>query len=157
MTSNELCELFEQAKSCSTCKNIRMAAVIETNDGKHVLGWNGPPERAGEHHECRLGGPISPQNIKHCPSVHAEVRAICRASEMGISTRGATLYLCEWYPCAPCALTLIEAGITKLVLAEDLNFKKNECYNFHLAKEYLQKAGVAVEIRRDLFPGKPQG
>ena len=152
MKNRKIMELFEQAKSHSACKNIRMAAVIETSSGEYIPGWNGPPKRAGEHPECLLGGPITPENIRQCPGVHAEVRAICRAAEMGISTKGATLYLCEWYPCAPCALTLIEAGISKLILLDDPNFTKDDCYNFKLAKEYLEKAGVTVKIRKASGP-----
>jgi len=143
-------ELFIQAAENSTCRNAHMAAVIETQNGQCIFGWNGPPERAGGHTECRLGGPITPENIRQCPSVHAEVRAICRAAEKGISTEGATLYLSEWYPCAPCALTMIEAGISKLVVTEDPNFSKDDCYNFHMAKEYLEKSGIVVEVRKDL-------
>jgi len=147
---NNIQKLFEKAKSRSTCNNIRMAAVIETVGGEYILGWNGPPGKAGDHPECLLGGPITPENLKNCPSVHAEIRAICRAAERGISIRGGIIYLSEWFPCAPCAIAIIEAGLSRLVITEEPNFEKDDCYNFVLAEEYLRKSGVTIEMRRDL-------
>lgn len=148
MTGSEktIPRLFAEAKARSTCRQIRLGVVIEAADGRCVLGWNGPPERAGKHTRCRLGKEISPDNIRNCPAVHAEVRAVCRAAEAGIPTAGATLYLSQWYPCAPCALVIIEAGIARLVLNEEPNFAKDDCYNFRLAREYLKKAGVEMEV-----------
>ena len=142
--------LFQEAKARGTCHNIRLAAVIETPAGEYVSGWNGPPGRAGDHPECLLGGPITPENLRDCPSVHAEIRAICRAAERGVPVGGGTIYLSEWFPCAPCALAIIEAGISRLVITEEPNFAKDDCYNFVLAREYLKKAGVIIEVRENL-------
>jgi dCMP deaminase len=143
-------QLFEEAKSRSRCANIAMAAVIETPAGEYVLGWNGPPLRGGEHPICRLGGPITPENLRNCPGVHAEVRAICRAAEAGISIKGGTIYLSEWFPCAPCAMAIIESGLDRLVVTEELNFAKDDCYNFYLAQEYLVAADIVIEVRTEL-------
>lgn len=139
--------LLREACGRSTCRNVRLGAVIETPGGERVLGWNGPPGRAGGHPSCRVGGAISPKNIRDCPGVHAEVRAICRAAEAGTRIAGGALYLSEWFPCAPCAVAMIEAGIRRLVVTEELNFLKDDCYNFRLAKEYLDRSGVEIEVR----------
>ncbi|MCX6348799.1 MAG: hypothetical protein NTV79_04770, partial [Candidatus Aureabacteria bacterium] len=72
------------------------------------------------------------------------------AAEEGISVAGGTLYLSEWFPCAPCAVAMIEAGLKKLVVTEELNFLKDDCYNFRLAKEHLDCAGVLIEVRPEL-------
>jgi len=147
-------ELLDEARSKSSCKNIHIGAVIETPSGGYVLGWNGPPGSAGKHTRCRLGGPITPENMRRCPGVHAEVRAVCRAAEAGIPVRGGTMYLSEWFPCAPCAMVIVEAGISRLVVADEFKFIKDDCYNFGLAREYLQKAGITVEERKELSPGR---
>jgi deoxycytidylate deaminase len=152
---NKIKELFQEAKSRGTCHNIRMAAVIETPTAEYVTGWNGPPGRAGDHPECFLQGPITPENLKNCPSVHAEIRAICRAAEEGVPVKGGTIYLSEWFPCAPCAIAIIEAGLSKLVITEEPNWEKDDCYNFVLAGEYLKKSGVIVEIRKNLAEKTP--
>lgn len=146
-TEDPIPELLRDACGRSTCRNVRLGAVIETPGGEHVLGWNGPPGRAGSHPSCRVGGAISPTNIRNCPGVHAEVRAICRSAETGTRIAGGTLYLSEWFPCAPCAVAMIEAGIRRLVVTEELSFLKDDCYNFRLAKEYLDRAGVEIKVR----------
>ncbi len=143
-------EALKKAGSRSTCHNIRLGVVVETSRGEYVLGWNGPPQRAGDHPVCRMGGPLSPENVRKCPAVHAEVRAICRAADEGVSIKGGTLYLSRWYPCAPCAVAIVEAGIEKLVLTEELNLEFDDCFNFRMAWEYLDRAGVIVEIRPEL-------
>ncbi len=142
----DISELFKRAAAKSTCRNARIAAVITTGDSEPVLGWNGPPSRAGEHSDCLLGGAITPENIRRCPSVHAEVRAICRAAELGVPVAGGTLYLNQWFPCAPCAVAIIEAGIRRLVVAEEIDYGKDDCYNFRLARRYLLRAGVEIVV-----------
>ena len=150
MEDNPIPNLLAAACRRSVCHNVHLGAVIETPGGKCVLGWNGPPGRAGDHPHCRVGGAITRDNIRDCPGVHAEVRAICRAAEEGTPVAGGTLYLSEWFPCAPCAVAMIEAGLKKLVVTEELNFLKDDCYNFRLAKEYLDRAGVLIEVRPEL-------
>ncbi|MFH1038444.1 MAG: hypothetical protein V1789_07245 [PVC group bacterium] len=36
------------------------------------------------------------------------------------------------------------------MVTEDPNFTKDDCYNFRLAREYLERAGVKIEVRKDL-------
>ena len=141
---------FIEARRRSTCNNIAMAAVVETLNGEVILGWNGPPARAGDHLSCLLGGPITSENLRKCPSVHAEVRAICRAAENGVALEGGTIYLSEWFPCLPCAIAIIEAGLSTLVITEEINFTKDDCYNFQLAHKYLADAGVEIRLRPEL-------
>lgn len=142
---DEILKLLAEGKSRGTCLSVRIAAVIETPRGERVIGWNGPPGRAGRHERCLAGGAISPATQRDCPGVHAEVRAICRAAEAGIAAGGGTLYLSEWFPCAPCAVAMVEAGIARLVVAKKIDYVKDDCYNFGLARRVLERAGVAVE------------
>ncbi len=142
---DEVLRLLSETKALGTCMSARIAAVIEAPGGGRVIGWNGPPGRAGPHDRCLAGGAISPETQRDCPCVHAEVRAICRAASAGIPIEGGTLYLSEWFPCAPCAAAMIEAGIARMVVAKKIEYVKDECYNFGLARRLLQDAGVAVE------------
>lgn len=145
----KITELFRQAAQTSTCNNAHLGAVIVATDGTCIMGWNGPPERSGKHASCLLGKSITASNRIHCPSVHAEIRAICKAAELGCSIKGGTIYLSEWFPCTPCAIAIIQAGLNKLVVTEDLDFGKDDCYNFKLALELLNKAGIEIDIRKD--------
>ena len=144
--------LFEEASDRSTCHLINLGVVIESPAGEYVLGWNGPPGRCGPHEECLVGKCITPETLGNCPGVHAEVRAICNAASAGIPIRGGTLYLSEWFCCMPCAIAMIEAGISRLVLTEEINYDKEDCYHFRAAADLLRRAGVSVEIRKELHP-----
>lgn len=149
--------LFEEASTRSTCHVINLGVVIETPASEYVLGWNGPPERSGPHEKCLVGKCITPEKIGNCPGVHAEVRAICRAARMGTPIAGSTLYLSEWFCCTPCAIAMIEAGISRLVLTEEINYDKDDCYYFRLAEDFLRRAGVSVEIRKELHTRRGTG
>jgi len=144
---------LERAAARSTCFNIRLGAVIETVSGELIAGWNGPPGRCGPHESCRVGGPITSENLSRCPGVHAEIRAICRAAEKGLAAGGGTIYLSQWYPCAPCARAVIEAGLRVLVVTEELSLAKDDCYNFSLARELLETAGVETRLAPALRAG----
>lgn len=141
--------VLEEASERSTCHFVHLGVVIETPQWEYILGWNGPPVRAGAHPKC-LVGEITLKNLLLCPAVHAEVRAICHAAQSGTAIAGGTLYLSQWFCCTPCAVAMIEAGISKLVLTEKISYAKDDCYNFRLAEELLQKARVAIEIKPDL-------
>lgn len=141
----EILELLGEGKRRGACLSARIAAVIETPRGDRVVGWNGPPSRAGAHARCLAGGALTPRTLRDCPGVHAEVRAICRAAAAGIAVEGGTLYLSEWFPCAPCAVAMVEAGIARLVVAKKIEYAKDDCYNFGLARQYLARSGVVIE------------
>lgn len=51
----------------------------------------------------------------HCiRTVHAEQNAIINCARNGVSTLGATIY-CTMTPCPTCAMSIIQAGITKVI------------------------------------------
>ena len=53
------------------------------------------------------------RNPEDCRAIHSEVDAICSAASLGISTKGATIYVTR-YPCEACARALITAGIKEV-------------------------------------------
>lgn len=56
--------------------------------------------------------------------VHAEFKAIAMAAKDGVSVDGSTLY-CTIPPCPVCCQLIIEAGIRRVVYAEDYWSKEN--------------------------------
>jgi len=52
--------------------------------------------------------------------VHAEINAIAKAAEHGVSTKDATMYSTT-VPCIECAKTILQAGITTVIYSEDYN------------------------------------
>jgi dCMP deaminase len=144
-------EVLKEAVSKSTCRSIQLGAVIVTENGKRVLGWNGPPDKL-MHEKCLREGSGIGENMHLCPAVHAERRAIYRAAKKGISVSGGTMYLSDRFPCADCAKGIIESGIVRLVLTSDVKYQKGTCYNFEMAEKLLNSARVKIEVNKSLKP-----
>jgi deoxycytidylate deaminase len=53
-----------------------------------------------------------------CPAQHAEENAVSNSARLGVSTIGTTLYMNCIIPCKNCFGTLINAGITDIVVDE---------------------------------------
>jgi len=126
----------------STCLRHHVGAIIVKN--RHVLttGYNGAARKTND---ClRLGclrNQLSiPSGERHeiCRAIHAEQNAIIQAGVHGVSIEGATLY-CTHFPCIICAKMIVNAGITKLVVAQGYPDK------FNLVMELFDEAGVTVE------------
>ena len=116
----------------STCLRRQVGAVIVRNKQIVSTGYNGAP--AGQPHCLDIGcvrlenNIPSGKNVELCRGAHAEQNAINFAARYGIAIDGATLYLTH-YPCSACAKSIINAGIKRVVFAED--------YPDALAKEIL--------------------
>ncbi len=76
--------------------------------------------------ECprKLLGYESGTHMELCPAQHAEENAISNAARNGVSTLGCTLYMNSVLPCKNCIGTLINAGITEIVVDEITNYDK---------------------------------
>ncbi len=82
-----------------------------------------------------------------CRAAHAEQNAINFAARYGISIEGATLYT-TCYPCSWCAKSIINAGIVRVVYADD--------YPDPLAKEILSSIRVEQPTRTGGYNCKGQ-
>jgi len=62
----------------------------------------------------------SGEGLEYCNAVHAEKNCLISAARMGISTKGATLYMnAEISPCTQCFSACINAGIKEIVLIKN--------------------------------------
>jgi dCMP deaminase len=70
--------------------------------------------------ECprKILGYESGTHMEICPAQHAEENAVSNAARLGVSTIGTTLYMNCIIPCKNCFGTLINAGITDIVVDE---------------------------------------
>jgi dCMP deaminase len=117
--------------SNSHAKRNKVGALI-VKDGMIISdGFNGTP--SGFENECEYIVPcgntctnLFGQDCEHCKEhklktkpyvLHAEANAILKVSRSTNSAEGATLY-CTLSPCLECAKLIIQAGITRLVYAE---------------------------------------
>ena len=75
----------------------------------------------------------------HCiRTVHAEQNAIINCARNGVSTLGATLY-CTMTPCLTCAMTIIQAGIVKVIA-------KNRYQKDEQTKKIFEQANIELVI-----------
>lgn len=62
--------------------------------------------------------PLSGSGYEYCQAAHAERNAVDMAARNGHSTEGHTMYMDCAIPCRECAKTIIQAGITEIVVAK---------------------------------------
>jgi dCMP deaminase len=70
----------------------------------------------------------SGQRMELCPAQHAEENAVSNAARVGVITYGATLYMTSIIPCAKCFGTLINAGISEIVIEEKRYYDEHTEY-----------------------------
>jgi len=123
----------------STCLRNQVGAVIVRDKRILATGYNGAPK--GLPHCLDIGCIREQNNIpsgeRHelCRAVHAEQNAILQAAIHGVSTENTTIY-CTHQPCILCAKMMINAGIKKVVYANQ--------YPDTAALEFLKQANVEV-------------
>jgi len=139
-------KIMEMVGSRGSCDRGRAGCVITKDKRIISTGYVGSPiglphcDEIGHelHTVTHADGTIS----KHCiRTAHAEQNAICEAARMGISINGGTLY-CKMTPCYTCAKMIINAGIKKVVCAQDYHASKR-------SKEIFQEAGVEFVLLSD--------
>jgi dCMP deaminase len=153
--------LAKQASMRSKCLSRKFGAVIVKNKCVVSMGYNGPargtshcdvraygipPGVSGEKRsECprRAGGFKSGEGLEFCVAGHAERNAIAQAAMNGISTFGADLYTFSPLPCKECAISIINAGIIRVVHLEG-------DYDT-MARPIFGEAGIILEALPDIY------
>ncbi len=123
----------------STCDRAHVGCVLVVEKRILTAGYNGSP--MGQEHCDDIGHLLVDG---HCVrTIHAETNAIIQAALHGVSTRGATCYVTH-FPCINCVKVLINAGITRLVYAND--YRVDEA-----AMDFLRTASIIVD-RKEYNP-----
>ena len=116
--------------SKSPCLSRQIGAILVRDKSIVSTGYNGPargyphcesgipPEVPFEEYICprKLKGYASGEGLHECPAAHAEGNCIANAARNGVSTTGTTLYMNCMIPCKDCAIILVNAGITEIVV-----------------------------------------
>lgn len=119
----------------SYCQRRKVGALIVKNKMIISDGYNGTP--AGFENICE-----DEQGLTKPYVLHAEANAITKIARSGNSSEGATLYVTTM-PCIECSKLIIQAGIIRVVYAEE--------YRVRDGVELLQRAGVeTVHISEDI-------
>ena len=121
-----------------TCTRTQQGAVIVDRKGFVLsLGYNGSP--SGMRH-CEWDAAAGRSKImcaKHhqCMCLHAEMNAIINAARHA-SLRDELVLYCTSSPCCECMKAIIQAGVKRVVYAEE--------YEDEFAKQLAREAGIEM-------------
>jgi len=148
--------ICQAAASKSPCLSRKIGAILVRDRSIVSTGYNGPSrgiphcgkERMNSdkllsdklihlHAGFNLWRDICPRQLMQyksgegmewCPAQHAEENAISNAARLGVSVLGSTLYMNSVIPCKNCFGTLINSGITEVVIDEVKSYDKYTSY-----------------------------
>jgi len=136
-------KIVEIVGSRGTCDRGYSGCVITKNKRIISTGYVGSPigvahcDEAG--HEMHTVKHSDGHETMHCiRTTHAEQNAICQAARVGVALEGSTLY-CKMTPCYVCAKMIINAGIKRVVSANDYHAGER-------SKEIFSEAGVEFNL-----------
>lgn len=116
--------------------STKVGAVLVGNDGEvRLTAYNGPP-RGVEDAPERFERPM-----KYLYASHAEANLIAFAAREGIRTSDCTVYVTHM-PCASCARTLIQAGVSEVIYGPGKTSMPDE--EFQAAEQMFKEASVAL-------------
>lgn len=95
----------------SYCKRRKVGALLVKNKMIISDGYNGTP--SGFENVCEDENDVTKPYV-----LHAEANAITKVARSNNSSDGATLYVTS-SPCIECAKLIIQAGISRVVFAEN--------------------------------------
>ena len=135
-------EMAYNVSSWSSCvrSGRQVGAVIVKDKRILTTGYNGAPsgvKTCKERGYClrdKLNIP-SGTRAEMCYAIHAEQNAVIQAAKMGISVEGATIYVTH-QPCSVCTRILINAGIKRIVYANE--------YPDDFSLALLKEAGIEL-------------
>ena len=136
-------KIVEMVGSRGSCDRGRAGCVITKNNRIISTGYAGSPiglphcDEVG--HEMHTVIHEDGSKSQHCiRTAHAEQNAICEAARMGIALEDGTLY-CKMTPCYTCAKMIINAGIKRVVCAQDYHASKR-------SKEIFEEANIIFDL-----------
>jgi dCMP deaminase len=126
-------QIAERVSNESRCPRTQVGCVILAESGMTALGFNG--HASGGPNEWEFSTEGNPE------VVHAELNALGKMLEQGVSAKGATVYV-TLSPCLDCGKLLVRAKVARVVFRD--SYRKTE------GIDYLRKYGVEVEKWEDL-------
>ena len=140
----DICDtISKKSKDHST----KVGCVI-VNSGNSIIstGYNGFPIGV-EDDEIEFAKRYE-RPEKYLWTAHAEENAIALASRNGVSLNGATLYVNRMRPCTRCTRLIIQSGIKKVYVMQDVSDETVERWkeDNDIANIMMQEAGVEITI-----------
>lgn len=113
----------------SYCQRRQVGALIVKDKRIISDGYNGTP--SGFENICE-----DESNVTKPYVLHAEANAITKVAGSANDSRGSTIYITD-SPCIECAKLIIQAGIVRVVYANEYRLKDGI--------ELLRRAGIQVD------------
>lgn len=120
--------MAQAAMAESRCPRRQVGCVVVLESGIIAPGFNGHASGGPNDWEYKEDG--DPE------VVHAELNALGKCLEQGLSVKGATVYVTA-SPCLECAKLLVRANVKRVVYESE--------YRIRDGLNYLLKYGVEVE------------
>ena len=134
-------ELAHTVKKKSKDKNTQIGVVIVGKDKEIIsTGYNSFPRGINDSLDERQERPE-----KYYWFEHAERNAIYNAARIGVSTKGATMYLSCGVPCSDCARAIINSGITR-IFCERNDYTKGPHWADSQQRSWTMFDEVGVEV-----------
>ena len=121
-------QIAERVSAESKCPRTQVGCVILAESGLLAPGFNG--HASGGPNEWEFSTEGNPE------VVHAELNALGKMLEQGVSAKGATVYV-TLSPCMECSKLLVRAKVKRVVYSCD--YRKDD------GLKYLEKYGVIVD------------
>lgn len=86
---------------------------------------------------------LTDRDLKYPLICHAEENAIMHAARIGLALKGCTAYV-TWPPCTRCARSLIQAGISEIVIPSGLEIPDRWKTDFETSMGLLREAEVLI-------------
>jgi dCMP deaminase len=116
--------------------STKVGCVVVSEDKIVVAtGYNGLP-RGVEDRSERMERPA-----KYLWTSHAEENAVAQSARVGAKLKGGTAFVTH-HPCSRCARSLIQAGVTRVVIGNGKTSMPDE--EFEVAAIMFKEAGVNV-------------
>ena len=101
-------------------------------------GFNGFPRGIRDSDER-----LTNRDLKYPLICHAEENAIMHAARIGLALKGCTAYV-TWPPCTRCARSLIQAGVSEIVIPSGLEIPDRWRDDFEMSMGLLREAEVTI-------------
>jgi len=112
--------------------------VVGTDREIRSTGFNGFPRGISDDPER-----LADRSQKYPLICHAEENAIMHAARIGMPLKDCLAYV-TWPPCSRCARSLIQAGVSEVVVPKDCEIPERWQEDFDISTGMLQEAGVVV-------------
>lgn len=134
MTPDDNHHLAMAKITANRSKAVRLkvgAVLVEEGGGVMSFGYNGTPK--GESNVCEYE--VDGELVTKPDVIHAEMNALYKFLDAGLSARGATMYLTH-SPCLECSKGMFLAHVKRVVYLED--------YRSDAGVDFLRGRGIEV-------------